>query len=348
MKRGDTYMTYRTRFSACWLLSSFLLICSLSFGQNPNEVVAELNGTKITRADLEKEQASKLLQVRYQAFMTEQQALSDLIDDRLLAMEAARQHITVAQLTEREINSKVTDPTEEQIQLIYEASNVSQPYEAVRGQVIQILRQRRLAKVREAYLQDLRAKADVFVTMAPPVANVAVDDAPRLGPADAPVQLIEFADYECPYCSKVQPSILKLHQEFGDKIAIYYKDMPLPMHPHARKAAEASRCAASQGKFWEYHNLLFTKSNLEAADLKKYAREMGMDGAKFDQCLDSGEKAAAVQKDFAQAQQLGLTGTPSFFVEQHFFSGAVDYNTLRDLVAQQLTLKKSTPQLSQK
>jgi len=124
--------------------------------------------------------------------------------------------------------------------------------------------------------------------------------------------------------------------------------MPLPMHPHARKAAEASRCAASQGKFWEYHNLLFTKSNLEAADLKKYAREMGMDGAKFDQCLDSGEKAAAVQKDFAQAQQLGLTGTPSFFVEQHFFSGAVDYNTLRDLVAQQLTLKKSTPQLSQK
>ena len=340
-------MIFRTSSRVCWLLVSLWMLGAMATGQSSSgEVVAEVNGTKITRAQVEKEQASKLLQARYQVFMAEQKALEDLIDNRLLEMEATRQHLTVDQLVNREITSKVKDPSEDQLQLYYEDTNSTDPYEVVRGKIIELIRQRRTVKVRAAYLQQLRSQANVLITLAPPVVDFALGDAPRLGRADAPVKLVEFADYECPYCIKVHPSIVKLHEEFGDQLAIYYKDLPMPMHKQARKAAEAARCGGEQGKFWEYHDALFANNQLEVPQLKREARDLGLDGARFDKCLDSGEQAAAVQKDFDQGQKLGLGGTPSFFVEGHYFSGGVDYATLRDLVAQQLAAKKSATQIS--
>jgi protein-disulfide isomerase len=341
-------MIFRTSCRIGWLVLGVWLLSAVAMGQNPSdEVVAEVNGSKITRADVEKEQASKLLQVRYQVFVAEQKALEDLIDDRVLEMEAARQHITVAQLVDREITSKVKDPSDDQLELYYEDSNSSEPFETVKPKILDLIRQRRTGKIRAAYLQQLRSQANVLITLAPPVADFALGDAPRLGSAKATVKLVEFADYECPYCAKVHPFVMKLHEEFGDQVAIYFKDLPLPMHKQARKAAEAARCAGAQGKFWEYHDALFSSNLLDVPQLKKDARQLNLDGPRFDKCLDSGEEAAAVQKDFEQGQQLGLAGTPSFFVEGHYFSGGVDYATLRDMVVQQLNAKKATTQLSQ-
>jgi protein-disulfide isomerase len=333
----------------CCLLLGLVVLSSSAVTQDKNnEVVAEVNGTKITRAELEQEQASKLLQIRYQLFVAEQKALSDVIDNRLLAIEAARQHITMEQLADREIRPKLKDPSEEELQFLYDQSNATEPYDAVREKLLDMVHHRMVAKMRTAYLQQLGSQATVFITLAPPVAEFAVGNAPHLGATSAAVQLVEFADYECPYCSKVYPHVMKLHEEFGDQLSIYFKDMPLPMHAHARKAAEAAHCAGVQGKFWEYHGRLFSSRELELPQLKKYARDLNLDGALFDKCVDSGEQAAAVQKDLAQAQQLGLTGTPSFFVDKHFISGAVDYDTLRDLVTQQLKLKNKSPELSKK
>jgi protein-disulfide isomerase len=341
-------MSYKRVLCLCWLVWTFWALSAVAIGQQPSEVVAEVNGTKITRADLDKEEASKLLQVRFQTFMTEQKALEELIDNRLLEMAAARQHVTVEQLVDREITSQVKDPSEEQLRFYYDDSNSSEPYETARKKILDVVRQRRIAKARTAYLEQLRSEANVFISLAPPVAVVAVGDAPRLGPGNAAVQLIEFADYECPYCAKVFPHLQKLHEQFGNQLAIYYKDFPLPMHAHAQKAAEAARCAGAQGKFWEYHDRLFATNALDTPQLKQYARELGLNASQFDRCLDSGEQASGVQKDLSQAQQLGVNGTPSFFVEGHYLSGAVDYNTLRDLVIQQINAKKVTPQMSHK
>jgi protein-disulfide isomerase len=114
------------------------------------------------------------------------------------------------------------------------------------------------------------------------------------------------------------------------------------MHAHAEKAAEATRCAAEQGKFWELHDALFDNNQkLELAQLKEYARMLKLDATRFDKCLDTSEQAAAVKKDFAQGQRLGLTGTPSFFINGHFLSGAVKYSTLREVVEQQLAMSVS-------
>jgi protein-disulfide isomerase len=301
--------------------------------ENNAAVVAEVNGQKLTREDLEQKQAAKLLQSRYQHYLAEREAVNQLIEDHLLEMEARRAHLTAEQLLDREVTGKVKDPTEDQLQFFYEGLQTKEPFAAVREKIIATIRQIRLAKARAAYLQSLRSQASVHVALAPPEAEVALDNAPRRGPQDAPVVIVEFADYECPYCQRIHPELKKLQEEFAGKVAVAFKDFPLPMHAHAEKAAEAGRCAAEQGKFLEFRDTLFDNNQkLEPARLKEYARVLKLDAARFDKCLDAGEQAAAVRKDFADGQRLGLTGTPSLLINGHFLSGAVKYDTLREVV----------------
>src|SRR5581483_7034579 len=279
----------------------------------------------------------------------EQKALDEIIADRLLEKEAQRQKLTVQQLIERNVKQAVKEPTEDQLQLYYELSKSKEPYETVRGKILDIIRQNRESKALTAYIEKLRAAANVVVTLGPPKAEFDVSKSPRFGSSTAPVQLVEFADYECPYCQKVHPYIKKLREEFAGKVSVVFKDLPLPNHPKAQKAAEASRCAGAASKYWEYHDLLFSGGGLDVKQLKQYARELGLDGARFDQCLDKGEYTAAVQSDLTEAQELGLNGTPSFFLNDQFFSGAVDYESLRDMVNKELARKQSRgSEISQK
>lgn len=305
---------------------------------NSTAPVAEVNGQKLTRAELEAKQAAKLLEARYKSYLVERQALDQLIEDHLLEAEAGRRNLTVEQLLQREVNSQIKDPTEDQLQVFYEGLQTDESFATVREKIVATLRQLRLSKARAAYLQTLRSQATVRIMLAPPEANVALDGAPRLGPQNAPVLIVEFADYECPYCQRIHPELKKLQEEFAGKVALAFKDFPLPMHPNAEKAAEAAHCAGQQSKFWDFHDLLFENhEKLEAVRLKEYAHQLNLDAARFDKCLDAGEQAAAIQKDFAQGQRLGLTGTPTFFINGHFLSGAVKYETLREVVQQQLT-----------
>jgi protein-disulfide isomerase len=316
--------------------------------KNNATVVAEVGGQKLTRADLEQHQAAKLLQSRYQYYLSEHEAVNQLIEDHLLEMQARREHLTVEQLLQREVTSKVKEPTEDQLQVFYEGLQSNEPYAAVREKIVATLRQVRLTKARDAYLQSLRSQASVRIALAPPEAEVALDNAPRRGPQDAPVLIVEFADYECPYCQRIHPELKKLEEEFAGKVAVAFKDFPLPMHAHAEKAAEASRCAAEQGNFWDFHDLLFDNApKFDPAQLKEHARALKLDAARFDKCLDTGEQAAAVRKDFAEGQRLGLTGTPSFFINGHYLSGAVKYDTLREVVEQQLVACASSLQAQQ-
>jgi protein-disulfide isomerase len=313
--------------------------------KNTATVVAEVGGQKLTRADLEQRQAAKLLQSRYQYYLSEHEAVNQLIEDQLLEMQARREHLTVEQLLQREVTTKVKEPTEDQLQVFYEGLQSNEPYAAVREKIVGTLRQVRLTKARAAYLESLRSQASVRIALAPPEAEVALDNAPRRGPEDAPVLIVEFADYECPYCQRIHPELKKLEEEFAGKVAVAFKDFPLPMHAHAEKAAEASRCAAEQGNFWDFHDLLFDNApKFEPAQLKEHARALKLDAARFDHCLDAGEQAAAVRKDFAEGQRLGLTGTPSFFINGHYLSGAVKYDTLREVVEQQLAACASSLQ----
>ena len=328
---------------SCRLIAMALGISLCAFAnyagaqENGAATVAEVNGQKLTRAELMQKQAAKLLQARYQYYFAEREALDQLIDERLLESEARRENLSVEQLLQQEVTSKVKDPTELQLQVYYEGMHTKEPFATIRGKILDSARQVRQTKARDAYLQTLRDRAGVRIALVPPEAEAALDNAPRRGPQDAPVVIVEFADYECPYCQRIHPDLKKLQVEFPGKVSLAFKDFPLPMHPHAEKAAEAARCAEEQGQFWNFHDMLFeNQQKLELAQLKEYASALKLDSARFDTCLDAGEQAAAVKKDLAQGQRLGLTGTPSFFINGHFLSGAVKYSTLREIVEQQL------------
>jgi protein-disulfide isomerase len=150
------------------------------------------------------------------------------------------------------------------------------------------------------------------------------------------VTLVEFADYECPYCQRVAADVKKLKEDFGDRLTLTYKDFPLPMHSRAEKAAEATRCASQQGKYWEFHDELFKSKELDVDQLKAQARSLKLDPDKFDKCLDSGEQASLIDQDKKEGTRLGINGTPSFFINGRFLSGAGDYAALRQVVEQQL------------
>lgn len=308
-----------------------------------DEVIAIIDGKVVTRADLERREAAKLLPARDQYYKAQREALDLLIDDALLEKQAQKEQVTVQQLLETHVTSKVKDPTEDQLEVYYEGVQTDQPFPAVRDKILETIRTHRTAKARKEYLNSLRNQANLEVLLASPSVDVSLGEAPTIGAQNAPVLVIEFADYECPYCQKIAPDLKRLQEDFAGKVLFAFKDFPLVMHKHAQKAAEATRCAARQGKFWEYHDLLFEKGNgLELAQLKDYARTLKLDTGVFDQCLDSGETAATVKQDLEQGQKLGLSGTPSFFVNGHFFSGAASYSTIREIVQQQLAFLASS------
>jgi protein-disulfide isomerase len=335
---GEEFMQFSRGFLGFGLSVTLVLLGNGSAAaQKSTDVIAEIGAVRLTMSDLEQQESAKLLQARYDFYQAESKALDDLIDTTLIAQKARSENLTVDQLLDHEVKAQVKDPTEDQIKIFYEGLETDQPYEVMRGKILEKIRTLRTNKVRAAYIKTLRAESNVYVTLAPPSTEVDLENADVLGPKDAPVMLVEFADYECPYCQKVAPAIKKLQEDFGGKVAVAFKDFPLPMHAHAEKAAEAARCAGKQGQFWAFHDGLFNSKELDIDQLKAQARALKLDSVVFNKCLDAGETAAAVQLDREQGLRLGLSGTPSFFVNGHFLSGALDYATLRKIVDQQLT-----------
>jgi protein-disulfide isomerase len=158
--------------------------------------------------------------------------------------------------------------------------------------------------------------------------EVSADDDPAIGPADAPVTIIEFSDFQCPYCARFQSQTLpQILSNYGDRVRFIYRDFPLTgLHENALKAAEASECADEQGAYWKYHDLLFqNQSALDDASLKNYAASLGLDTAAFNECLDSDKYMSEIQKDYQDGIAAGVQGTPAFFINGMPLSGAQPY-----------------------
>jgi protein-disulfide isomerase len=329
-------MSTKNTLIALGLGFAFCAFSLPAVGQNDSSVVAEYAGHKVTLDELENKEAGKLLQAKYKYYLAQRDALDQFIDDQLLEMQAKKEGVSLDELFKRHVASAVPEPTEDQLRFYYEGVQTDESYESARPHIIDTVHQLRIKKAHDAYIAELRGEYGVVVELNQPKARVEVGNAPRLGPENAPVQIIEFADYECPYCQKVNEDLGRLREQFGAQVSVVYKDFPLPMHPLAAKAAEAAHCAGEQGKFWEFHDSLFKTKRLQTSDLKQQASALKLDPAKFEQCLNSGEQAGPVKKDSQEGQRLGLQGTPSFFVNGHFMSGAVGYMKLRETVLQEL------------
>src|SRR3989344_203228 len=154
-----------------------------------------------------------------------------------------------------------------------------------------------------------------------------------IGSIDAPVQMIIYSDFECPYCARFVDTIEKVKAEFGDKVAITFRHFPLVFHKEAVPAAIASECAAEQGKFWEMHDKLFEDNEnkkFNAEEFKKDAGELGLDQAKFNQCLDTNKYKEKVQRQMLEGKSVGVTGTPTTFINGEFVIGATPFEDYKD------------------
>jgi protein-disulfide isomerase len=322
-----------------------LILNGSSFGADPskNEPLAEVNGETITAKDLEDALGARLSKLEEQIYDLKRRELDSMIAQRLLAQEAARRGISVPALLDAEVTAKVGLVSEKEIEDFYQQNKARMRGDEteVRQKIRAFLQQQKLNARREAFVESLRSQGQVVVRLSPPPAirvEVSTDGAPIRGAADAPVTIVEFSDFECPFCKQTRPTLKQLLERYPGKVRLAYRDFPLDsIHPQARRAAEAARCASDQGKFWEYHDVLFTQSpQLAFEDLRRYAGQLGLDVAKFESCLAAGVHKAAVQRDLDEGNRLGITGTPAFFINGRTLSGAQPLEAFTRLIDQEL------------
>ena len=286
-------------------------------------VVASVGNETITLRDVEQAAALPLYQMDQQRDQLLQRALQRKIEDLLLEGEASRKGITVTQLlTEASQSESIMKMAD--IPAPVRRLTVSESPEGSGHDVAQDRQEE--ARIRQALLVSLRRKTDIhvtFPTQEPPILPVSVDDDPSVGPTDAPVTIVEFSDFQCPYCQKSVGVLKVLQRLYGEKIRIVYRDYPGSNHAEAWPAAEAAQCASELGKFWEYHDLLFERQTAGRGwDFVGLAKEVGLQEEAFAACLNSRRYRQEVIKDVQDGFQLGISSTPTFFINGRPMVGA--------------------------
>lgn len=337
------------RFSVS-LVSLSLLFAGTAAAQNvsasqPKQPVATVNGLTIYDSDLAVE--GQLQSLRSQEYEIKRKALDPLIDQRLLENAAKEKGLTADQLLHQEVDAKVQDPSDDEVKGYYlaQSARLNRPLDdALKAQVRQAIRQAQMTQLRNDFMKQLRDQSKVVVLLSPPRVQVAYDAKRLRGNAKAPVMLVEFSDYQCPYCHQIEPTVKNLIAKYGDKISLSYRDFPLTsIHPNAMIAAEASRCALEQGKFWEYHDQLFTSTSLEKNSLVDYARNLKMDDKQFESCLTTEKYKADIEKDEAEGRSAGVNGTPGFFINGVFVNGAKPESEFTKVIDDELSRAAHRP-----
>jgi protein-disulfide isomerase len=307
------------------------------------EPVATVGGVAITRGDLEALVAPEVAKLEEQAHQLRRQQLDALIAERLLEAEAKRRGVTPDALEKAEIADKVPALTQAEIDAFVQANRARLPADpaTLMPQIRQYLAEQRQAERRDAFLDELRGRTKVEVMLKPPPvfrATIDLAGTPSRGPENARVTVVEFSDFHCPFCKRVQPTLNQLLARYPNDVRLVYKHMPLDqLHPQARRAAEASWCAQQQGKFWEFHDQLYAGGpDGTDANLSAIAARVGLDGAKYQQCMTDGAAAAEVQKHVAEGNRYGVNGTPGFFINGRFVNGAVPLETFVQIVDEEL------------
>jgi protein-disulfide isomerase len=310
-----------------------------------SEVLAKVGEAEISRAELEEMLAGDLERIEQEykksRYELMERGLENMIVEKLLETEAASRDISVEDLFSVEIEDKLETVSDEQVDAFYEAqrARIQQPKEQVAEQIRQYLRQQQAQQAQQELLDGLRAKYEVASFLEPMRVEVAAGVGPTRGPADAPVTIVEFSDFQCPFCSRVIPTLDRVIEEYGDKVQLIFRQFPLRnIHPEAQKAAEASLCADDQGKFWEMHDLMFAdQGGLSIDKLKEKAGELELDLVVFGECLDSDKYAEQVEADLQAGSGAGVSGTPALFINGRFLSGAQPYDVIAKVIDDELS-----------
>jgi protein-disulfide isomerase len=270
-------------------------------------------------------------------------AIDAIVADMLFAEAARGKGLSPEAYEEAEVSRRAQRISDADVESFYRA-NINEmqgrPLEAVAPLIQRFLDDQARTTARQALIAELRKTSPpVRVTLEAPRYPVVVADAdPARGRASAPVTIIEFSDFECPYCQRVSPTLKQITEKYGDKVRVVWKDFPLTqIHPQAFKAAEAAHCAGDQGRFWEYHDRLFADQRaMQAADLKRHAADLKLDAATFAACLDSSKHAERVRDGMAAGNRLGVSSTPTMYINGRMLAGAYPYEAIAAIIDEEL------------
>ncbi len=298
--------------------------------------VATIGADAISQRELDDTVALQLYEVR-------QGALEQLIAERLLDSAAKAAKASARDWLRREVERRVPEVSTAEARDFYDknkdalpAAMAHQSWDELKPTLIDALTTERRKHAAVEVVEELKKKANVKLLLAAPHVEVAATG-PSRGKADAKITIVEFSDFQCPYCARAQPVLEQLLKRYDGKVRLIYRDFPLPFHEHAEKAAEAGQCAHEQGKFWPLHDWMFDhQDSLDDKSLGQAALQLGLDGARFDQCLSSGKFQRVVGDSQSAGSKVGVTGTPAFFVNGELLSGAQPFEQFQSVIERQL------------
>jgi protein-disulfide isomerase len=321
-----------TGLASMMALWTLLLLLELGFSmaaQAADTTVAEVNGVAITAGEIDSRIGAPLIKLQEQVYNLRRQKIDAVINEKLLADEAVKRGISVQTLLNGEVTSKVGRVTDQEIENFYRdnQTQIKEEQSEVREKIRAYLQNLKLAAKRDEFFRSLRDQARIVNNLQPPPIqriDVSVQGAPFKGGERAAVTIVEFSDFHCPFCRRVISTLAQLESEYGEKIKLVFHDFPIErLHPGATKAHEAARCADEQGKFWPYHDKLFTGAPASSPEIfKGIANELGLDTSAFATCLSSGKYQAAIKQDIEEGTRVGVSGTPAFLINGRQISGA--------------------------
>jgi protein-disulfide isomerase len=334
------------------VLGSVLALSAYAFsaqapGQKSSTPAAKIGDEIITIEEVQQSIQPELTKLDRERFRLTEQKLNQMVGDRLLAAEAKRRGITVDELLKQEVNAKTPKVTDQEIDtfLAQNRGRLPQGDDAeLKLKVWEYLRDQKTTQQKSDYIRALGQKAGVAIYLNDPTA-VEIDAGKGFvrGEKNAAVSIVEFSDFQCPFCKAATSTMHQIMAQYAGKVRWIFRDFPIAsLHPLANGAHEAARCAAEQGKFWEYHDVLFQKSPQLAPDnLKQYARDLKLDADSFDRCLAANKFQAAIAADIEEGQRLGVSGTPAFFINGRLLVGAQPATAFQQVIDSELSKQSS-------
>lgn len=310
-------------------------------------VMAKINGEEITEDALIGEDKLDFFDLKKREYEMRMERLNKLLVDKLIGAEAKKANVTTDEYIKKNVTKGEIKISQKDYAAFVKEKKIpeAQITPQIKERINAYLQNQKKQDMVDSYIAKLTKSNPVEVYFVKPKMSVQVElgSAPIWGKESAAVTVVEFSDFQCPFCSRAAETVTELKKKYNGKIKLAFKHFPLPMHKDARPAAEASMCVNEQGvdKFWKFHDLAFkNQDKLDTASLEKYAKDSGADAAKFADCVKAGKFKDFVQKDQEYGEKIGVKSTPTFFINGQLISGAVPIEQFSEVIDEELANAK--------
>lgn len=367
MSKTDKNVFFRTRTFSYSMLTMGIAVATLVivasctgesararvnfiFKSNPNtDVMAKIGGHDITLDELIADDRLGYFDIKKREHELKMRLLNDLVVKKLVGAEADKAGMSLEDFLKKNVTKGEIKISEAEYNKFVKEKQIpeSQINPQLKDRINNYLTEEKRNEMVQTYVAKLTKNNPVEVYFEKPKmqVNIEIGQAPTWGSENAPVTIVEFSDFQCPFCTRGAETVEALKKKYGSsKLRVVFKHFPLPMHREAVPAAEASMCVNEQGsaKFWKFHDIVFKNQNkLDNDSIAGYAKQAGADEKKFKECFDSKKYASFVQSDMSYAEKMGVRSTPTFFINGQIVSGAVPIEQFSEIIDDELASRKN-------